>query len=115
MKFYVKIYIGHIPADGVTRSNKMRMIEFSVKYILVEGRFEIMPNTLRDIHYTNRAVLPHMLNSQLDQILYKSTEGRERKLMEFSRDIFEVHLLSMINYQCTREKFRSWLRSIIFI
>ena len=43
MKFYVKIYIGHIPADGVTRSNKMKMIEFSVKYILVEGRVDIVP------------------------------------------------------------------------
>ena len=38
----MKTYIGHIPADVVTRSNKMKMIDFSVEYILGEGRVDIM-------------------------------------------------------------------------
>ena len=43
MNSYVNTNIRHLPAEAMMRSNKMKMIEFSVKYILVEGRVDIMP------------------------------------------------------------------------
>ena len=61
MNSYVNTNIRHLPAEAMMRSTKMRMIEFSVKYILVEGRFDIMPkHTERHSFHLQEGLASHV-------------------------------------------------------